>query len=374
MQVYRVGGSVRDELLGLPGADEDFVVVGGTADQLLALGYRSVGKDFPVFLHPRTQAEYALARRERKVAAGHRGFMVEFGPEVTLQADLSRRDLSINAMARDEAGQLIDPFGGQADLQARRLRHVSPAFAEDPLRVLRVARFAARFPDFEVADDTLSLMRQMVHAGGLRELSAERVWQELAKGLLAVAPQRMLRVLEHCGAMEALLPELAPSAPPCLARAGAAHALRELAQRYALLFAPASAAPVAASARWRVPREAADLASLWHRLGADLAMAPREADEVWALLHAADVLRRPQRFVHLLEVVAWAQPSAPVGQWQRVADLAAAVPAAEVLAQAAANRPPGSAAAPIQPSEILRQARCDKIATWLSEERHHESR
>jgi tRNA nucleotidyltransferase (CCA-adding enzyme) len=374
MQVYRVGGSVRDELLGLPGADEDFVVVGGTAEQLLALGYRPVGKDFPVFLHPQTQAEYALARRERKVAAGHRGFVVDFGPEVTLQADLSRRDLSINAMARDEAGALIDPFGGRKDLQARRLRHVSPAFAEDPLRVFRVARFAARFPDFEVADDTLALMQQMVHAGGLLELSAERVWQELAKGLLAVAPQRMLSVLQDCGALVTLLPELAPSAAACLARAGATRALVDLAQRYALLFAPASAAPATASVRWRVPREAADLASLWHRLGADLALAPRQADDVWALLHAADALRRPQRFAQLLEVVAWAQPSAPVGQWQRAADVMASVPAAEVLAQAAAHPLHGGAAAPPQPGEVLRQARCAKIAHWLALERHDETR
>ena len=179
MKAYVVGGAVRDELLGLPVADRDWVVVGATVEDMIRLGYRPVGKDFPVFLHPRTQEEYALARTERKSGRGYKGFTVHAAPEVTLEEDLRRRDLSINAMARDEHGALIDPFGGARDLKAGVLRHVSEAFAEDPLRILRVARFAARY-GYRVADETSALMRRMVEAGEVEELVAERVWQELA--------------------------------------------------------------------------------------------------------------------------------------------------------------------------------------------------
>jgi len=186
-RIYRVGGSVRDELLGREGGDRDWVVVGGTPEILTASGYRPVGSDFPVFLHPETREEYALARTERKHGRGYRGFEFFASPEVTLEDDLARRDLTINAMARDENGRLIDPYGGEADLRAGRLRHVSPAFAEDPLRVLRVARFAARF-GFVVAPATQRLMRSIVASGELDTLAPERVWQELARGLMEPHP------------------------------------------------------------------------------------------------------------------------------------------------------------------------------------------
>ena len=223
MRIYLVGGAVRDELLGLPVQDRDWVVVGATPEAMEGLGFVPVGKDFPVFLHPLTHEEYALARTERKSGRGYRGFVVHASPGVSLETDLARRDLTINAMARDLApdpvsgriapahagsGQLIDPWGGLDDLRARVLRHVTPAFREDPVRILRLARFAARFPDFEVAEGTLNLMREMVDGGEVDHLVPERVWQELARGLMAPRPSRMFEVLRACGALARLLPEL----------------------------------------------------------------------------------------------------------------------------------------------------------------------
>ncbi len=208
MQIYVVGGAVRDELLGRPNFDRDYVVVGATPEAMLAKGFRPVGKDFPVFLHPRTQEEYALARTERKSGHGYHGFTFHTAPDVTLEEDLARRDLTINAMAKADDGLLVDPFGGQADLQAKILRHVGPAFAEDPVRILRLARFAARFADFSVAPETLALMRGMVNSGEVDHLVAERVWQELAKGLAEDKPSRMIEVLRECGALARLLPEV----------------------------------------------------------------------------------------------------------------------------------------------------------------------
>ncbi len=206
-RIYEVGGVVRDELLGRPNADRDFVVVGVTPETMLASGFRPVGRDFPVFLHPDTNEEYALARTERKHGHGYRGFEFFASPDVTLEEDLARRDLTINAMARGEDGVLIDPHGGQADLAAGLLRHVSPAFVEDPLRVLRVARFAARL-GFAVAPETEALMRDIVASGELATLAPERVWQELARGLAEARPSRMLAVLRECGALAQLLPEV----------------------------------------------------------------------------------------------------------------------------------------------------------------------
>jgi tRNA nucleotidyltransferase (CCA-adding enzyme) len=208
MNIYLVGGAVRDRLLGRPGGDRDWVVVGSTVQAMLDAGYTPVGKDFPVFLHPHSKEEYALARTERKSGHGYHGFVVHASPDVTLEDDLARRDLTINAMAEGTGGQLIDPYGGQRDLQARVLRHVSPAFAEDPVRILRLARFAARFADFSVADETMALMRQMVDAGEADHLVAERVWQEVARGLMEAHPSRMFEVLRQCGALARLLPEL----------------------------------------------------------------------------------------------------------------------------------------------------------------------
>ncbi len=208
MKIYCVGGAVRDALLGLPVQDKDYVVVGATPEQMQQLGYRAVGKDFPVFLHPETQDEYALARTERKSGKGYKGFVIHAAADVTLEQDLLRRDLTINAIAQDSDGSLIDPYGGQADLKAKCLRHVSPAFAEDPVRILRVARFAARFVEFNVAAETLDLMRDMVQAGEVDALVPERVWQELSTGLMEQQPSRMFEVLRACGALEKLFPEL----------------------------------------------------------------------------------------------------------------------------------------------------------------------
>ena len=218
MNVFVVGGAVRDALMGLPVNDRDWVVVGSTPEAMTAQGYVPVGKDFPVFLHPQTREEYALARTERKTARGYKGFAVQAAPDVTLEEDLARRDLTVNAMAVPEAlahqppsawtGQIVDPYGGQRDLQNKVLRHVTDAFAEDPVRVLRLARFAARFADFSVAAETMALMRQMVEDGEIDHLVPERVWQELAKGLMADHPSRMFEVLRACGALKVLLPEL----------------------------------------------------------------------------------------------------------------------------------------------------------------------
>ena len=208
MQRYLVGGAVRDALLGRQSTDRDWVLVGADVEALMAAGYLAVGQDFPVFLHPQTREEHALARTERKTAPGYRGFQFHADPNVTLEQDLARRDLTINAIAQDESGALIDPHGGQRDLAARLLRHVSPAFAEDPVRVLRLARFAARFADFTVADETMQLMRQMVAQGEVDALVAERVWQELARGLMENKPSRMFEVLRECGALARLLPEV----------------------------------------------------------------------------------------------------------------------------------------------------------------------
>ena len=209
MQIYMVGGAVRDALLGLPVQDRDWVVVGATPEALAAQGYVPVGKDFPVFLHPASREEYALARTERKTAQGYRGFAVHAAPDVTLEEDLARRDLTINAIAQGDDGVLTDPYGGQRDIAARVLRHVTDAFAEDPVRILRVARFAARFPDFSIAPDTMALMQRMVTDGEVDALVPERVWQELARGLMAQQPSRMFEVLRACGALTKLLPEVA---------------------------------------------------------------------------------------------------------------------------------------------------------------------
>ena len=210
MQIYKVGGAVRDRLLGRAISEVDWLVVGASAEQMLALGYRPVGADFPVFLHPQTGEEYALARTERKSGRGYGGFTFFASPDVTLEEDLIRRDLTINAMAEDEQGQLFDPYGGQRDLDARLLRHVSPAFAEDPLRVLRVARFAARYAPqgFSVAAETLELMRQLSESGELSALTPERSWKEISRALMEPRPDVFIQVLRDCGALKALLPEV----------------------------------------------------------------------------------------------------------------------------------------------------------------------
>jgi tRNA nucleotidyltransferase (CCA-adding enzyme) len=314
MQVYLVGGAVRDELLGRAIKERDWVVVGATPADLERLGYRAVGREFPVFLHPETHEEYALARLERKVAPGYRGFVTEFSPAVTLEEDLLRRDLTINAMARGADGKIIDPYGGQADLRARMLRHVSPAFAEDPVRILRVARFAARLADlgFTIAPETLALMRAMVASGEADALVSERVWRELDGGVSASSPERCFEVLRDCGALAVLLPELAtmPDATLALAAlhaaaaAGAANPVR-----WASLLAGMSAAEVESlGARLRMPNEHRELALLSARLGVDAARRPEQAvsdsQALLSLLEQADAMRRPERFEQWLEVLA----------------------------------------------------------------------
>ncbi len=316
MKIYAVGGAVRDELLGLPVKDRDYVVVGATPEVMTRLGYQPVGKDFPVFLHPKTHEEYALARTERKTARGYKGFQVYAAPEVTLEQDLSRRDLTINAIARDAQGRIIDPYGGADDLKRGVLRHLTPAFAEDPVRILRVARFAARF-GFKVAPATLRLMRAMVAAGEADALVPERVWQELAIGLMEAAPSKMFALLGTCGALARVLPQLAAA---WTRRAQYARSQRALdfaaAQGYALEVRYAVLACALAgvdaperelrhlSARLRAPADARDLAllALRHfeqiRLGAKL-----EPEAVVALLQACDGWRRPARFEQLLQAV-----------------------------------------------------------------------
>jgi tRNA nucleotidyltransferase (CCA-adding enzyme) len=293
MQRYVVGGAVRDSLLGEPVHDRDWVVVGETPERMIAAGFQPVGRDFPVFLHPATNEEHALARTERKSGRGYRGFVVQAAPDVTLDEDLARRDLTINAMARDESGRIIDPYGGQQDLRDGVLRHVSPAFVEDPVRILRLARFAARWPAFHIAPETLALLRQMVEAGEVEALVPERVWQEFARGLMERRPSRMLEVLNACGALPKLIPVHrwhtgGLPAPWCgqanhAARLvdAAARRAASRAVRYALL-ALCLSEPADLSARWRVPSEERDFADLAGR-------ETREALELAGVCVAADV-------------------------------------------------------------------------------------
>ncbi len=307
MRSYVVGGAVRDELLDLPVRDHDWVVVGATPEEMIAAGYRPVGKDFPVFLHPDTNEEYALARTERKSGRGYKGFSFHAAPDVTLEQDLQRRDLTVNAMARDEHGEIVDPFGGRRDLAARVLRHVSPAFAEDPLRILRVARFAARFDEFSVAPETMGLMRDIVVAGEVEHLVAERVWQEIARGLMETHPQRMLAVLRESGALARLLPELdalpadgRDALDAALARAVARDAALEARWAVALHLLDGDTAR-AVSERLKAPNDARDLAAMLARERGALRTEANEAEAMLGLLTRCDALRRPERFAALLE-------------------------------------------------------------------------
>jgi tRNA nucleotidyltransferase (CCA-adding enzyme) len=331
MQVYLVGGAVRDELLGRAVKERDWVVVGATPAELEGLGYRAVGREFPVFLHPETKEEYALARLERKVAPGYRGFVTEFSPTVTLEEDLQRRDLTINAMARDAKGQIIDPFGGRADLEARVLRHVSPAFAEDPVRILRVARFAARYEElgFKVAPETMTLMRHMVQNGEAGALVSERVWRELEGTLETASPQRGLEVLSDCGALGVLLPELARSADASQdmrALRAAAGSATSSAVRWATLLGGLAATDIEALCeRLRTPTEHRELALLTARLEREFASALDPAsspEQLLSLLEQADAFRRPERFARWLEVLAARRRGAEVAAQATTALLA----------------------------------------------------
>ena len=338
MKISIVAGAVRDELLGRPSADRDYVVVGATPQAMQAGGYRPVGKDFPVFLHPKTHEEYALARTERKSGHGYHGFTFHAAPDVTLEEDLARRDLTINAMAKGADGELIDPYCGQRDLQAKILRHVGPAFAEDPVRILRIARFAARFSDFSVAPETLALMRGMVASGEVDHLVAERVWQELAKGLMEDKPSRLFEVLRDCGALARLLPEVdalfgvAQRADYHPEIDTGIHTMMVIDQsarrrfplpvRFAALTHDLGKAQTppdilprhlgheersfglteTLSARLRVPNDCRDLALLMARYHGTIHRAAElKASTIVSLFEKADALRRPERFQQLLD-------------------------------------------------------------------------
>lgn len=308
MKAFVVGGAVRDGLLGQPVNDRDWVVVGATPEMLVAQGYRPIGRDFPVFLHPRSGEEVALARTERKSGTGYHGFVFHAAADVTLEQDLARRDLTINAMALDpDTGAVIDPFGGQHDLRERVLRHVSPAFAEDPVRLLRLARFAARWSDFSIAPETQALLRQLVTAGEVDALVPERVWQELSRGLMERTPSRMFEVLAECGALARLAPGFGGHvAAPILARldASAAGGL-PLAVRFAVLCCalPDATAVQSLCDSWRVPNDCRELALLLAREHGAMPDADRDASAALALLDRCDALRRPERFEALLQ--AW---------------------------------------------------------------------
>jgi tRNA nucleotidyltransferase (CCA-adding enzyme) len=348
MQVFVVGGAVRDALMGQSVNDRDWVVVGSTPEAMTAQGFLPVGKDFPVFLHPKSREEYALARTERKTARGYKGFAVQAAPDVTLEEDLARRDLTVNAMAVPESlahalprawtGQIVDPYNGQRDLQAKVLRHVTHAFAEDPVRILRVARFAARFADFSVADETMVLMRQMVEDGEVDHLVPERVWQELAKGLMSEKPSRSFEVLRECGALKALLPELdrlwgVPQRPEyhpevdtgvhmMLVMDMAAQLNMPLSVRVACLMhdlgkgtTPADVLPrhighegrsvkllQKVCERLRVPTDCKELAEVVAREHGNIhRSAELNAEALMRLLERCDAIRQPERFARVLQ-------------------------------------------------------------------------
>jgi tRNA nucleotidyltransferase (CCA-adding enzyme) len=342
---YVVGGAVRDELLGLPIKDRDHVVVGATAEEMVRQGFEPVGKDFPVFLHPRTHEEYALARTERKSGRGYKGFTVHASSEVTLEEDLGRRDLTINAMAKAEDGTLIDPFGGKGDLKKRVLRHVSPAFAEDPVRILRVARFAARF-GFRVAPETLRLMKQMVASGEADYLVPERVWQEFSKGLAEKRPERMFEILGKCSLRKKLLPEL-KTWPRKFAGA--------VPVRFALLCWRLKKSEIEALCkRLRVPGEARELALLACDNRRRLRAA--SARHLLELLKRADAFRRPERFSELLQVAKLSGAKIATTKIERARRAAATVNAAAIAA---------SAASPAEIPKLLDQSRLRAIAQAL---------
>jgi tRNA nucleotidyltransferase (CCA-adding enzyme) len=325
VKVYAVGGAVRDDLLGLPVKDRDYVVVGSTPEEMERLGYKPVGRDFPVFLHPKTHEEHALARTERKSGRGYKGFSVHAAPDVTLEDDLRRRDLTINAMAKADDGTLIDPFGGKADLEKRILRHVSEAFAEDPVRILRVARFAARF-GFDVAPETMALMKRMVTSGETDYLVPERVWQEFAKGLMEREPERMFQVLEEAGLRAKLLPEI--QTVPKLSGT--------LAQRFAMLAWPLKEPEVQKLCeRLKVPSDVRELALLGCRNRVALRASRLATPEaLLELLKRADAFRRPERFQEVLAVAKRDEPIIDTSRLERALAAASGVDAGAIAAKA----------------------------------------
>ena len=413
MKIYQVGGSVRDKLLGLPAVDRDYVVVGATVDEMLAAGYQPVGKDFPVFLHPRTKEEYALARTERKSGRGYTGFAFQAAPDVTLEDDLLRRDLTINAMALEVHGalidpldKLVDPYGGAKDIDAKVLRHVSDAFAEDPLRVLRLARFAARFTEFSVAPETLALCKKLVDDGEVRELVAERVWQEISRGLMEAQPSRMFEVLRACGALAELAPELdrlwgVPQKAQWHPEIDtgihimqvidyAANRQWPLATRFAALthdlgkgLTPADILPAhhahearsaklvdALSVRWRVQRDVAELARAVAAEHGNLGkLKNMRLATVHDVLMRCDVMRRPERFVQMLDACeadkssrrAVGLPESSGEPFTARVDAMAALAAMQSVDAGAIAAAMGAQGKPERIAEALREARIEAI-------------
>ena len=318
MKIYAVGGAIRDTLMGLPMNDIDYVVVGSSVDEMLAKGFRPVGKDFPVFLHPKTQAEYALARTERKTGKGYKGFLFHADPDVTLEQDLARRDLTMNAMAQEVApdgrliGPIIDPYNGQRDLAEKVFRHVSDAFAEDPLRLLRVARFAARFPEFIVADETMVALKAIVGSGELNALSPERIWQELARGLVASKPMRMFQVLLDVGAAKTILsPSVVAQLQNELCRTSLIARLHEtpsnLESRCAVVLMDTAASEIRSwSECVRMPTEVRDFSEIFSELNLFIGQHSRGAYrpvDVLSWFNRADVWRKPDRAQALLDLM-----------------------------------------------------------------------
>ncbi|OWT74897.1 MULTISPECIES: CCA tRNA nucleotidyltransferase [unclassified Achromobacter] len=386
LTAYVVGGAVRDDLLGLPAGDRDWVVVGATPAQMAKLGFLPVGGDFPVFLHPHTREEYALARTERKSGQGYKGFTFYTGTDVTLEADLQRRDLTVNAIARATDGSLIDPLGGAADVRAKVLRHVGEAFAEDPVRILRLARFAARFADFTIAPETLDLCRRMVHAGEADALVPERVWKEISRGLMTGTPSRVLDVLRDSEALPRVLPGLVLAEDTGAELDRAAAAGLPLAGRWALLCRHTADA-AALGARLRVPAACTDEARLLpqvlhalergelangaagvkHRSGSNAGSGNQDealvngdepaqgaASEAAALdlMERCDALRKPDRFIDLLKAAAIVRP-VDVDTW------AARVAAVRAIDAGAIARAEGGDPARIKPA--LRTARLQAL-------------
>ncbi len=319
LDVYIVGGAVRDALLGLPAGDRDWVVVGATPEQMSGRGFIPVGGDFPVFLHPRNKEEYALARTERKSGRGYKGFTFYTGPDVSLEADLQRRDLTINAIAQAPDGRLVDPLDGQADIKHKVLRHVGQAFAEDPVRLLRLARFAARFHDFSIAPETLGLARQLVEQGEVDALVPERVWREMVKGLGADQPGRMFDVLEETGALGRVVPGLVFDETIAAQLACASRSDLNLASRFALL-CHRSETPDGIGKRLRAPVECQDYAKLLPVILAGIEAASAvdrpASSQIWLnLIERCDALRKPQRFLELIAAAAQCVTDIDVAAW-----------------------------------------------------------
>ncbi len=373
METYLVGGAVRDELLGLEVKDRDWVVVGATPEEMLKQGFKQVGADFPVFLHPGTREEYALARTERKAGRGYHGFTVYSAPDVTLEDDLRRRDLTINAMAMSASGELVDPFNGKADIEARLLRHVSDAFAEDPLRILRTARFAARLAPmgFRVADSTMALMRQMTASGEVDHLVPERVWQEIQRALHENDPGTFFEVLQASDALSVLVPELSDTSI-------LASALRSLncvaarnadtATRFAVLLAHLSEARTSQRAQaLKAPNDCQDLARLASRLAPQLRNQSNSGiteQGILTLLDEADAWRRPERFQRLLTALTCILPGqygAAITLLQASANVASEVDARELMAQGHKGKALG---------EAIRRERLRRIAEQIPKHPH----